>query len=69
MRGRRGLHGTVVDELGSQIVSGAIPEGTVLVPDELCERYDVSRTVVRAVGAAERRHAGARQPRLERARP
>jgi len=47
VRARRGLHGTVVDELGSQIVSGAIPEGTVLVPDELCERYGVSRTVVR----------------------
>ena len=38
----------VVTDLGEQIVSGKLPQGSLLPGDtELCERYGVSRTVLR----------------------
>ena len=45
---KRGLHRYVVSHLASQILSGDISPGTKLSTEhELCERFDVSRTVVR----------------------
>lgn len=46
-RPHRGLHGRLLDSLGPEITSGTHPRGTVLRTDELAERYEVSRTVVR----------------------
>jgi DNA-binding FadR family transcriptional regulator len=47
-RKRRSSHAHVVSELGSGIVSGAIPEGSLLPGDaELSVRFGVSRTVLR----------------------
>ena len=43
----RGLHGRLVNQLGSQIVNGRVPAGVVLDTEELASRSDVSRTVVR----------------------
>ncbi|HEV7173386.1 FadR/GntR family transcriptional regulator [Pedococcus sp.] len=43
----RGLHQAVVDELGAQIVSGALAPGTVITAALLGERMGVSRTVLR----------------------
>lgn len=40
-------HGEVLDVLGAEIVSGAVPEGSVLRIDRLDERFGVSRSVVR----------------------
>jgi len=46
----RGSHGLVVELLGSAIVTGEIPEGSILPGDpELMERFGVSRTVLREV--------------------
>ncbi|HMM93960.1 FCD domain-containing protein [Phycicoccus sp.] len=42
-----GLHGDVLDAVGAEIVSGAVPEGSVLRIDRLDERFGVSRSVVR----------------------
>ena len=41
------LHGTVLETLGSEIVGGVLPTGSVLGADELAARLGVSRTVVR----------------------
>jgi DNA-binding FadR family transcriptional regulator len=47
-RKRRGNHAHVVAELGRGIVSGVIPEGSLLPGDaELSSRFGVSRTVLR----------------------
>lgn len=47
-RKRRSSHAHVVAELGSAIVSGSIPEGSLLPNDaELSLRFGVSRTVLR----------------------
>lgn len=43
----RGLHGQVVQRLGSLIASGEIGADEQIVPDQLGERFGVSRTVVR----------------------
>lgn len=43
----RGLHGQVVEEIGSRIVGGHYPPGTPLYAEALEEDYDVSKTVVR----------------------
>ncbi|MGU3432844.1 FadR/GntR family transcriptional regulator [Actinomycetes bacterium M1A6_2h] len=45
----RQLHRSVLDALGADIASGAMPTGTNLNADDLAERYGVSRTVVREV--------------------
>ncbi|GAA0405152.1 FadR/GntR family transcriptional regulator [Streptomyces luteireticuli] len=45
----QGLHARVLDSLGPAITAGAYPPGSVLRTDELEERFDVSRTVVREV--------------------
>jgi DNA-binding FadR family transcriptional regulator len=41
------LHSQVVDTLGQEIVNGTIPTGATLAADELCDRFGVSRSVVR----------------------
>ncbi|MGH3386677.1 MAG: FadR/GntR family transcriptional regulator [Nocardioidaceae bacterium] len=46
-RRTRGLHGTLVDELGRAIVLGSIAVGEVLVPEELCHQFSASRPTVR----------------------
>lgn len=44
----RSLHGQVVHELGRRIVSGDIPEGSILpIETELGSQFDVSRTALR----------------------
>ncbi|MEV5282000.1 FCD domain-containing protein [Streptomyces sp. NPDC051994] len=45
----RGLHTHVLDSLGLAITAGEYPSGSVLRTDELAQRFDVSRTVVREV--------------------
>ncbi|MFJ8309286.1 MULTISPECIES: FadR/GntR family transcriptional regulator [unclassified Streptomyces] len=45
----RGLHTHVLDSLGLAITAGEYPPGSVLRTDEIAERFDVSRTVVREV--------------------
>ncbi|AYG83847.1 putative HTH-type transcriptional regulator [Streptomyces hundungensis] len=45
----RGLHTHVLTSLGLAITAGAYPPGSVLRTDELAQRFDVSRTVVREV--------------------
>lgn len=42
-----GLHGKVLDRMGSAIADGLLPVGSVLQLEELEERYAVSRSVVR----------------------
>ena len=42
-----GLHASVLDALGQEIVSGTTPVGTVVRIDQLDERFGVSRSVVR----------------------
>ncbi|MGW0790783.1 FadR/GntR family transcriptional regulator [Streptomyces sp. NPDC002911] len=44
-----GLHTHVLDALGMEIAAGDCPPGRVLRTDELAQRFDVSRTVVREV--------------------
>lgn len=44
---RRGIHGQVVDALGLRILSGQLPPGTVLDPEDVIAEFEVSRTVVR----------------------
>jgi DNA-binding FadR family transcriptional regulator len=41
------LHGQVVNELGTRIMRGELPPGTVIDPDGLAHELEVSRTVVR----------------------
>jgi DNA-binding FadR family transcriptional regulator len=43
----RGLHGRVLDTLGPEIAGGEYPPGSVLRTDELAQRFDVSRSVMR----------------------
>ncbi|RLU90397.1 GntR family transcriptional regulator [Streptomyces griseocarneus] len=43
----QGLHARVLDTLGPAITAGEYAAGTVLRTDELAERFDVSRTVIR----------------------
>ncbi|MEU0110639.1 FadR/GntR family transcriptional regulator [Streptomyces sp. NPDC006251] len=43
----RGLHGQLVQQLGQMIVSGEVDADHPLVPEEIGERFEVSRTVVR----------------------
>lgn len=43
----RGLHGVVVNALGAAIVNGSLAPEVVLAPDEIAERFGVSKTVVR----------------------
>ncbi|WP_326751850.1 FadR family transcriptional regulator [Streptomyces hirsutus] len=45
----RGLHGHVLDTLGPEITAGAYPPGSVLRTDELAQRFEVSRSVMREV--------------------
>jgi DNA-binding FadR family transcriptional regulator len=45
----QGLHSHVLATLGLAITAGEYPPGTVLRTDELAQRFDVSRTVVREV--------------------
>ncbi|MBH1935902.1 FadR family transcriptional regulator [Streptomyces sp. AV19] len=45
----QGLHARVLESLGPAITAGAYPPGSVLRTDELEERFEVSRTVVREV--------------------
>ncbi|MFI9121911.1 FadR/GntR family transcriptional regulator [Streptomyces bikiniensis] len=45
----QGLHSHVLAALGLAITAGEYPPGTVLRTDELAQRFDVSRTVVREV--------------------
>ncbi|MFJ6726730.1 MULTISPECIES: FadR/GntR family transcriptional regulator [unclassified Streptomyces] len=53
----RGLHGHVLDSLGPAITAGAYPPGSVLRTDELAQRFDVSRSVMReAVRVLESMH-------------
>ena len=42
-----GLHASVLDKLGQEIVSGTVPVGSVVRIDQLDERFGVSRSVVR----------------------
>lgn len=44
---QRGVHGHVVNDIGSRIVSGHLPHDSTIDTAELITRYDVSRTVVR----------------------
>jgi DNA-binding FadR family transcriptional regulator len=43
----RGLHGQLVQQLGQMIVAGEIGADRPLVPEEIGQRFEVSRTVVR----------------------
>ncbi|CAM5503415.1 FadR family transcriptional regulator OS=Streptomyces tendae OX=1932 GN=GUR47_33865 PE=4 SV=1 [Streptomyces tendae] len=53
----RGLHGRVLDTLGPAITAGAYPAGSVLRTDELAQRFEVSRSVMReAVRVLESMH-------------
>jgi DNA-binding FadR family transcriptional regulator len=45
----RGLHARLLASLGPAITAGEYPPGTVLRTDELEQRFEVSRTVVREV--------------------
>ncbi|MER6490328.1 FadR/GntR family transcriptional regulator [Streptomyces griseorubiginosus] len=53
----RGLHGRVLETLGPAITAGEYPPGSVLRTDELAQRFDVSRSVMReAVRVLESMH-------------
>ncbi|POX40846.1 GntR family transcriptional regulator [Streptomyces sp. Ru73] len=53
----QGLHAKVLESLGPEIAAGEHRPGTVLRTDELAQRYDVSRTVIReAVRVLESMH-------------
>ncbi|PAN00956.1 GntR family transcriptional regulator [Streptomyces sp. Alain-F2R5] len=53
----RGLHGRVLDALGPAITAGEYPAGSVLRTDELAQRFEVSRSVMReAVRVLESMH-------------
>ncbi|MFD5818068.1 FadR/GntR family transcriptional regulator [Streptomyces sp. NPDC127038] len=43
----RGLHGQVLESLGPAITAGDYPPGSVLRTDELAQRFEVSRSVMR----------------------
>ena len=44
---RRGLHGQVVEDLGTRIMRGEFKPGDIIDPNALAHELDVSRTVVR----------------------
>ena len=44
-----GLHARVLDHLGTAICSGELAAGSVLSIDDLVDRYEVSRSVIREV--------------------
>jgi DNA-binding FadR family transcriptional regulator len=53
----RGLHGHVLDRLGPAITAGEYPPGSVLRTDELAQKFEVSRSVMReAVRVLESMH-------------
>jgi DNA-binding FadR family transcriptional regulator len=53
----RGLHGRVLDTLGPAITAGGYPAGSVLRTDEMAQRFEVSRSVMReAVRVLESMH-------------
>ncbi|MFH8491658.1 FadR/GntR family transcriptional regulator [Streptomyces longisporoflavus] len=53
----RGLHARVLESLGPAITGGEYPPGSVLRTDELAQRFEVSRSVVReAVRVLESMH-------------
>jgi DNA-binding FadR family transcriptional regulator len=53
----RGLHGHVLETLGPAITAGEYPPGSVLRTDELAQRFEVSRSVMReAVRVLESMH-------------
>lgn len=53
----RGLHGQVLETLGPAITAGEYPPGSVLRTDELAQRFEVSRSVMReAVRVLESMH-------------
>ena len=53
----QGLHAHVLESLGPAITAGDYPPGSVLRTDELAQRFDVSRTVIReAVRVLESMH-------------
>lgn len=53
----QGLHAKVLESLGPEITAGEHRPGTVLRTDELAQRFDVSRTVIReAVRVLESMH-------------
>ncbi|KUN37193.1 GntR family transcriptional regulator [Streptomyces longwoodensis] len=61
----RGLHGRVLDTLGPEITAGVYPAGSVLLTDELAQRFDVSRSVMReAVRVLESMHLVASRRRV-----
>ncbi|MER6980493.1 FadR/GntR family transcriptional regulator [Streptomyces carpinensis] len=61
----RGLHGHVLDTLGPAITAGEYPPGSVLRTDELAQRFDVSRSVMReAVRVLESMHLVASRRRV-----
>jgi DNA-binding FadR family transcriptional regulator len=42
-----GLYGRVLDQLGLEIVNGDLPVGGIVMADQLCARFEVSRSVMR----------------------
>src|SRR3954471_21588753 len=61
----RGLHGRVLESLGPAIIAGEYPPGSVLRTDELAQRFDVSRSVMReAVRVLESMHLVASRRRV-----
>jgi DNA-binding FadR family transcriptional regulator len=61
----RGLHGRVLDTLGPAITAGEYPVGSVLRTDELAQRFEVSRSVMReAVRVLESMHLVASRRRV-----
>src|SRR6201991_494374 len=61
----RGLHTHVLDSLGLAITAGEYPPGSVLRTDELAQRFDVSRSVMReAVRVLESMHLVASRRRV-----
>ncbi|QLE73619.1 FadR family transcriptional regulator [Streptomyces rectiverticillatus] len=61
----QGLHGRVLESLGPAITAGAYPPGSVLRTDELEQRFEVSRTVIReAIRVLESMHLVASRRRV-----
>lgn len=46
-RAGTGLYGSLVDLIGQEIIDGELPVGTIVLADQLGERFGVSRSVVR----------------------
>lgn len=61
----QGLHARVLESLGPAITAGEYPPGTILRTDELEERFEVSRTVIReAIRVLESMHLVASRRRV-----